>query len=91
MMDDKFFDCDKCNKLLHKECFPLCTACDDMIKIGENNLDDDGGFLCILHADNYKFDYDGIRIYLCEKCIPRFKRYDRGLFRSINYALFGDE
>jgi hypothetical protein len=78
MMDDKFFDCDK---LLHKERFPLCTACDDMIKTGENNLDD----------DNYKFDYDGIRIYLCEKCIPRFKRYDRGLFRSINYALFGDE
>jgi len=81
MMDDKFFDRDKCDKLLHEQRFPLCTACDDMIKTGENNLDD----------DNYKFHYDGIRIYLCEKCIPRFKRYDRGLFRSINYALFGDE
>jgi transcription initiation factor IIE alpha subunit len=79
--------CGGCVKALDKKYFPICTACDDMIKSGKRNLDNSNNFICVNHADNYKFDYDNTRIYLCERCIPRFERYDRGLLRCIDYEL----
>jgi hypothetical protein len=83
---DKYLYCRECQDQIHENLFPSCMACDDRIKL-TSMFGCYRGFLCENHSDNYKHDYGDARIYLCECCLPRFKRYDKGTLRCIDYGL----
>ena len=83
---DRYLYCRECKDQIHENLFPSCMACDDRIKI-KNIFWCDRGFLCKNHSDNYKHNYGDAQIYLCDCCLPRFKRYDKGTLRCIDYGL----